>query len=102
VAQADPHDPVQRAILDLAASRGEVVLAGNKEYYSFIRRQPNGLWLRIDGDTMTRQEEVFQLDEAGVLQAIFWRARERLEHSGPDDGRVSWDDVLAWLRQSRI
>ncbi|QYK42960.1 MAG: hypothetical protein KF887_07650 [Paracoccaceae bacterium] len=92
----------QRAILELAAARGEVVLAGNKEYYSYLQRQANGLWLRVDGDTMTRQEEVTQLQDADVLQAIFWRARDMLGHYGPDDGSVTWQDVLAWLHGSRV
>ena len=94
--------PAQRAILDLAAARGEVVLAGNKEGYSFLRHQSNGLWLRIDGDPMTGAEDIGQVDAAQVLQAIFWRARDQLGHYGPDDGSVTWDDVLTWLRASHI
>jgi hypothetical protein len=94
------HD--ERAILDLAAARGEVVLAGNKEGYAYLRRQPGGAWLRIDGDPMTGKENVSELTEAEVLRAIFWRAREMLGSYGPDDGSVSWQDVLDWLRASHI
>lgn len=97
----DPANPVVRAILALAAARGEVVLAGNKEHYAFIRRSGD-LWLRTDGDTMTGEEEVTQLDDAAVARAIFWRARDMLGLYGPDDGRLDWDGVLDWLRASHI
>jgi hypothetical protein len=94
--------PAERAILDLATARGEVVLAGNKETYAYLRRHATGLWLRTDGDTMTGEETLTQVTEAEVLRAIFWRAREMLGKYGPDDGSVSWQDVLDWLRASHI
>ena len=92
----------QRAILDLAAARGEVVLAGNKESCAVLTRQPNGLWTRTDGEPMTGEQEVSQVTEDEVLRHIFWRAREMLGRYGPDDGSVTWDAVLAWLRESHI
>ncbi|MFN4159739.1 MAG: hypothetical protein ACK4GO_15250 [Gemmobacter sp.] len=94
--------PAQKAILDLAAARGEVALAGKKEHFACIRYQTNSPWLRIDGDPLTQEEEVSHLTDAEVLRAIFWRARERLELYGPDDGSTSWEDVLAWLQGSHI
>jgi hypothetical protein len=94
--------PAGRAILDLAAARGEVVLAGNKESYAFLRHPPGGPWLRIDGDTMTGEENLTHVTEDEVLHAILWRARDMLGKYGPDDGSVSWQDVLDWLRASHI
>lgn len=95
-------DPAQRAILALAASRGEVALAGNKEFYAFIRHQ-DGMWLRTDGDPLAQQdEETYQIDGAAVLRALFWRAREMRGLYGPDDGSLDWPGVLDWLRESHI
>lgn len=97
-----PPTAARRAILDLAAARGEVVLSGNKECYSFLTRQPDGLWTRTDGDTMTGEEEMAQVTVDEVLTHIRRRARDMTGRHGPDDGSKTWDDVLAWLRDSHI
>jgi hypothetical protein len=94
--------PVQQQILAIAAARREMVLAGNKETYAFLRRQPNGQWLRTEGDTMTQEEDVWQVSEPEVLSAIRSRVREMTGHYGPDDGAVTWDDVLAYLREHPV
>ena len=47
---------------------------------------------------MTGAEEQRELSDEAVLTAVFWPARDRLGHDGPDDGAVTWNDVYAWLR----
>ena len=90
-------DDIQRTVLDTVAARGGIVLAGNREYYAFIRRAGSS-WIRTDGDSMTGAEEQRELSDEAVLTAVFWPARDRLGHDGPDDGAVTWNDVYAWLR----
>jgi hypothetical protein len=88
----------RQEILDILKARREIVLAGNKENYSYVRRVGR-LWIRTDGDPMTGEEDETQLSDEEVLRALYWKARERLGHYGPDDGAVTWDDVLAWWRE---
>jgi hypothetical protein len=89
--------PVRSEILQILAQKGGIGLTGNKESYSHINRE-GPLWVRIDGDSMTGEQTETQIDDDTVLRAVFWKTREQLGHYGPDDGAVTWDDVLAWLR----
>ena len=89
--------PTQAEILKLVLAQRGIGLAGNKESFSYIRREGQS-WVQVDGDTMTQQETETQISDDEVLRAVFWKARDRLGHYGPDDGKVSWEDVLDWLR----
>ncbi len=93
------HTAIQRTVLDIVAARGGITLVGNRESYAFIRRVGSS-WIRTDGDSMTGVEEQRQVSDEHVLTAVFWLARDRLGHYGPDDGAVTWDDVCAWLRDN--
>jgi hypothetical protein len=87
----------QAAILQILIRQGGIGLTGNRESWSDISRDDIG-WLRRDGDPMTGEETRSRLTDDEVLRAVFWKARDRLGHYGPDDGRVTWADVLAWLQ----
>ncbi|MDP2062615.1 MAG: hypothetical protein Q8Q63_14150 [Phaeovulum sp.] len=90
-------EAMQRAILDCVAARDEVVLSGNKESFSYLQFR-NGIWLHTSGDTMTQEKEISQASEQEVLSALFWKVRDRTGHYGPDDGAVTWQDVLDYFR----
>ncbi|THD84969.1 hypothetical protein E7811_04390 [Aliigemmobacter aestuarii] len=92
-----PPPDIAAAILDILIRRRGISLTGNRESYSHIRRE-GGLWLQVDGDSITREETETQVQDDDILRATFWKARDRLGHYGPDDGRVSWQDVLDWLQ----
>ncbi len=90
-------DPIQRAVLDIVEGRNEVALSGNRESFSYLQFR-NRVWLHTIGDTMTQKTEVSQVSEEEVLRVLFWKVRERTGHYGPDDGAVSWHDVLEYFR----
>lgn len=92
-----PPPDIAAAMLDILIRQGGISLTGNRESYSHIRREGRH-WVQVDGDSMTQDETETQLQDADVLRATFWTARDRLGHYGPDDGRVSWQDVLDWLK----
>lgn len=92
-----PLSPAQAEILRIVAREGGIGLSGNKESFSYIRREGQ-LWVQVHGDSMTQEQTETRIDDEAVLRAAFWKARERLGHYGPDDGAVGWQDVLDWLR----
>lgn len=98
-----PDVPVQRAILDLLTRRGEVVLAGNREYYTLLRHR-DGQWTRVEGDPLARDgnETCDPVSETSVLHALRARVRDQLGIYGPPDGRPDWPEVLAWLTDRRL
>jgi hypothetical protein len=88
---------IRQAILELLTGRGGIGLTGNRESWSRVQRT-DGRWMRTDGDPMTGATSDTSLTDDEVLRAVFWKARDSLGHYGPDDGRVGWADVLAWLQ----
>ena len=93
--------PTQIEILRLLRARDGISLTGNKESFSYIRCEGQ-LWELVDGDTMTQDQTKSRIADAEVLRAVFWKARDALGHYGPDDGTVSWEDVLHWLRDASV
>ena len=94
-------EPTQRTILDLIAAKGEMVLSGNKESFSYLQYR-NRIWLHVVGDAMTQDTETHQVTPEQALQMLSSKVRERTDHYGPDRGEVTWPDVLSYFQAGRF
>ena len=94
-------EPTQRAILDLIAAKGEMVLSGDKESFSYLLYR-NGIWLHVVGDSMTQDTETSQVTPEHALQLLRAKVRDRTGHYGPDRGEVSWSDMLSYFQAGRF
>ena len=92
-----PPDPdARRAVLDLIGGRGGMTLAGNKESFAVLYFR-NGRWLLKEGDTMSGDSTIDEIDGDAAYRRIRWRVLELMEVYGPDVGIVSDAEVFDFL-----
>lgn len=79
---AQPKD----VLLGWLRGRGQVILAGNREYFDCIDFMPPDRFIRYGGDSMTNEEECrHEIDEqeAYLLLLRYWRD-ESTRFGGPE------------------
>lgn len=83
-------------MLALIASRGGMTLAGNKEYFAVLYHR-DGRWLIEQGDPLTRESTIHEIEGEYAYTRIRWRAFELMEEFGPDRREISDTEVYAFL-----
>jgi hypothetical protein len=90
---------IENKILDLIKAKGQLILAGNREYFDVIE-YVGGNFINYGGDTVANQEEYREIiPEEKALDKICYYYRDKAKIFGNKD-LPALEDVYNYMREN--